>query len=240
MATVLITGANRGLGLELTRQYAARGWEVIACARRPEVAPDLAALAHASGGRVALERLDVTDHKGVDAAARRLAGRPIDVLFNSAGTMGRGSRVGAGFPASRFGEIDYADWEEIFRVNVEGPMKVTEAFVEHVARSAGRKVVALSSVVGSIASNTSGGLYAYRGSKAALNACMKSLAIDLGRSHGLVVAMLHPGWVRTDMGGPGASLSVDESVSGIADVIARERSTPGCRFLDYSGATLAW
>ena len=215
MATVLITGANRGLGLELTRQYAARGWEVIACARRPEAAPDLAALAHASGGRVALERLDVTDHKGVDAAARRLAGRPIDVLFNSAGTMGRGSRVGAGFPASRFGEIDYADWEEIFRVNVEGPMKVTEAFVEHVARSAGRKVVALSSVVGSIASNTSGGLYAYRGSKAALNACMKSLAIDLGRSHGLVVAMLHPGWVRTDMGGPHAARSVAEGADSI-------------------------
>ena len=240
MATVLITGANRGLGLELTRQYAARGWEVIACARRPEAATDLTALAHASGGRVALERLDVTDYKGVDAAARRLAGRPIDVLFNSAGTMGRGSRVGAGFPASRFGEIDYADWEEIFRVNVEGPMKVTEAFVEHVARSAGRKVVALSSVVGSIASNTSGGLYAYRASKAALNACMKSLAIDLGRSHGLVVAMLHPGWVRTDMGGPRADIDAPESVAGLLRVVDGLDAEKSGRFWRYDGSELPW
>ena len=240
MATVLITGANRGLGLELTRQYAARGWEVIACARRPEVAPDLAALAHASGGRVALERLDVTDHKGVDAAARRLAGRPIDVLFNSAGTMGRGSRVGAGVPASRFGEIDYADWDGIFRVNVTGPMKVTEAFVAHVARSSGRKIVAISSDLGSMASNASGKLYAYRASKAALNSCMKSLAIDLGRDRGLLVAVLHPGWVRTDMGTARASIGAPESVAGLIKVIEGLDAGKSGRFWRYDGAEVPW
>lgn len=240
MATVLITGANRGLGLEFTRQYAALGWEVIACARHPDAATALQALARDSAGRVMVEQLDVTDHASVDAAAHRLEGQAIDVLLNNAGTMGRGTTTHAGFPSNRFGEIDYADWEEIFRVNVEGPMKVTEAFVEHVARSAGRKVVALSSVVGSIASNTSGGLYAYRGSKAALNACMKSLAIDLGRSHGLVVAMLHPGWVRTDMGGPRADIDAPESVAGLLRVVDGLDAEKSGRFWRYDGSELPW
>jgi len=240
MATVLVTGANRGLGLEFTRQYAALGWDVIACARRPDAATDLAGLAHASGGRVVVEQLDVADHGSVDAAARRVGGRAIDLLLNSAGTMGRGSRVGAGFPTSRFGEIDYADWEEIFRVNVTGPMKVTEAFVDNVARSTGRRIVALSSVVGSIAGNTSGGLYAYRASKAALNAYMKSLAIDLGRERGLVVAVLHPGWVRTDMGGPRADIDAPESVAGLIKVIAGLDAGKAGRFWRYDGRELPW
>ena len=240
MATVLITGANRGLGLEFARQYAALGWQVIACARRPDTATALLALARDSAGRVTVEQLDVTDHASVDAAAHRLEGQAIDVLLNNAGTMGRGTTTHAGFPSNRFGEIDYADWEEIFRVNVEGPMKVTEAFVEHVARSAGRKVVALSSVVGSIASNTSGGLYAYRASKAALNACMKSLAIDLGRSHGLVVAMLHPGWVRTDMGGPRADIDAPESVAGLLRVVDGLDAEKSGRFWRYDGSELPW
>lgn len=240
MPTVLVTGSNRGLGLEFVRQYAAAGWDVIACARRPERAADLAALALAHEGRVQVEALDVTDHASIDAAARRLEGRAIDVLLCSAGTMGRGSTAGTGFPGSRFGEIDYADWEEIFRVNVTGPMKVIEAFVEHVARSAGRKVVALSSIVGSIASNTSGGLYAYRASKAALNAFMKSLAIDLGRSRGLVVAMLHPGWVRTDMGGPRADIDAPESVAGLIKVIEGLDAAKAGRFWRYDGSELPW
>ena len=240
MATVLITGANRGLGLEFAHQYAARGWDVIACARHPGAAGALAALARDSGGRVVVEALDVTDGASVGAAARRLEGRAIDVLLNSAGTMGRGSAAETGFPTQRFGEIDYADWEEIFRVNVEGPMRVTEAFVGHVARSTGRKIVAVSSVVGSIASNTSGGLYAYRASKAALNAYMKSLAIDLGRTHGLVVAVLHPGWVRTHKGGPRANIDAPESVAGLIGVIDGLDGERAGRFWRYDGAELPW
>jgi NAD(P)-dependent dehydrogenase (short-subunit alcohol dehydrogenase family) len=240
MPTVLVTGANRGLGLEFVRQYSALGWRVIACARRPQAAAELAALAQGSGGRVAVQQLDVADHASVDAAARRLAGQPIDVLLNCAGTMGRGSTAGTGFPTSRFGAIDYTDWEEIFRVNVEGPMRVTEAFAAHVARSTGKKVVALSSVVGSIASNTSGGLYAYRASKAALNAFMKSLAIDLGRTHGLVVAVLHPGWVRTDMGGPGADIDAPVSIAGLIGVIDGLDASKAGRFWRYDGSELPW
>jgi len=238
--TVLITGSNRGLGLEFTRRYAAAGWDVIACARRPGAASELGNLARDSGGRVAVETMDVTDHANIDAVARRLAGRAIDVLLNCAGTMGRGSRAGAGFPTSPFGETDYVDWDDIFRVNVTGPIKVTEAFVDHVARSAQKKCVALSSIVGSIASNTSGGLYAYRGSKAALNAVMRSLAIDLARTHGIVVATIHPGWVRTDTGGPHADIDVSESVAGVIDVIAALDAGKAGRFWRYDGAELPW
>lgn len=240
MATVLITGANRGLGLEFTRQYAALGWEVIACARRPEAATALMTLARDSGGRVVVEQLDVADHASVDAAARRLEGRAIDVLLNNAGTMGRGTTTHAGFPSNRFGEIDYADWDGIFRINVTGPMKMTEAFVGHVARSAGRKIVAISSDLGSMASNVSGKLYAYRASKAALNACMKSLAIDLGRDRGLVVAVLHPGWVRTDMGTARASIDPPESVAGLIRVIEGLDAAKAGGFWRYDGAEVPW
>ncbi len=240
MATVLITGANRGLGLEFTRQYATLGWEVIACARRPEAATALMTLARDSGGRVVVEQLDVADHASVDAAARRLEGRAIDVLLNNAGTMGRGTTTHAGFPSNRFGEIDYADWDGIFRINVTGPMKMTEAFVGHVARSAGRKIVAISSDLGSMASNVSGKLYAYRASKAALNACMKSLAIDLGRDRGLVVAVLHPGWVRTDMGTARASIDPPESVAGLIRVIEGLDAAKAGGFWRYDGAEVPW
>ncbi|MEZ5531275.1 MAG: SDR family oxidoreductase [Steroidobacteraceae bacterium] len=240
MATVLVTGANRGLGLEFVRQYAAAGWDIIACARRPEAATELAALARAGGGRIAVEALDVADHASVDAAARRLDGRAIDVLLLNAGTMGGGSRAGTGYPTSRFGAVNYEDWDTIFRVNVAGPMKVTEAFVAHVARSAQKKCVAISSIVGSIASIRSGGLYAYRGSKAALNAVMKSLAIDLARSHGIVVATVHPGFVRTDMGGPRADLDPPESVAGVIRVIDGLDASKAGRFWRYDGSELPW
>lgn len=240
MPLVLITGANRGLGLEFARQYAAAGWDVIACARKPEAAEALAALAAASDGRVVVEQMDVTDHASVDAAARRLEGRAIDVLLNSAGTMGRGTTGKEGFPTNTFGALDYTDFEEILRVNVVGPLKVTEAFVGHVARSSQKKCIAISSVVGSIAENTSGGLYAYRGSKAALNAVMKSLAIDLGSKRGILVAMLHPGWVRTDMGGPRASLEAPESVAGMIKVIAGLDAGQSGRFWRFDGKELPW
>jgi len=240
MPTVLVTGANRGLGLEFVRQYAAAGWDVMACARRPAEATALTALAGAGGGHVVVEQMDVTDHASVDAAARRLDGRAIDVLLNSAGTMGRGTTGSAGFPTNTFGALDYADFEDIMRVNVVGPLKVTEAFIGHVERSAQKKCIAISSVVGSIAENTSGGLYAYRASKAALNAAMKSLAIDLGGERGIVVAMLHPGWVRTDMGGPRAHIDAPESVAGMIEVIAGLDAGASGRFWRYDGKELPW
>jgi NAD(P)-dependent dehydrogenase (short-subunit alcohol dehydrogenase family) len=235
VATVLVTGASRGLGLELARQYAADGWEVIACARAPEAARPLAALAAAADSRISVERLDVTDFGAIDALAKALAGRAIDVLINCAGTMGQGTSGWSGF-----GKSDFAQWEQIFRLNAFAPIKMAEAFVAHVARSEQKKIVSVSTVMASMARNTLGGFYAYRGSKAALNAMMVSLALDLGRKHAIVAAVLHPGWVRTEMGGPRADIDAPTSVTGMRRVIAaldRERSG---RFWAYDGTELPW
>ena len=170
MPTVLVTGASRGLGLEFTRQYAAAGWQVIACARDPAAAADLRAVADGAAGRVAVQRLDVADHASIDRLSATLADARIDVLVNSAGTMGNGNFAAQGLAFGAFGTSDYDDWQRVFRLNVMGPMKMAEAFVQQVARSEQRKVVTLTSILGSIARNTRGSLYAYRASKAAVNA----------------------------------------------------------------------
>ena len=154
---------------------------------------------------------------------RRSRGAPIDVLLNSAGTMGQGSFATEGLAFGRFGSSDFDDWGQVFRVNVMGPMKMAEAFVDHVAASEQKKIVALTSVIGSISRNTAGSLYAYRASKAALNAVMRSMSIDLRKTHGILAAPLHPGWVRTDMGGPRADIDAATSVAGIRNVIAGTR-----------------
>lgn len=240
MPTVLVTGASRGLGLELVRQYAADGWEVLACARQPEGATELVALAAQGKGRIERHVLDLDDLATIDALAARLEGRPIDVLLNSAGTMGRGSFATQGIDFGRFGSSDFDDWATVLRVNVMGPMKMAEAFVEHVAASRQKKIVALSSVIGSIASNRIGSLYAYRASKAALNAVMRSLSIDLQKSHGIHVAPIHPGWVRTDMGGPRADIDAPASVAGIRKVIDALDAERAGRFWMYDGTELPW
>jgi NAD(P)-dependent dehydrogenase (short-subunit alcohol dehydrogenase family) len=232
VATVLITGASRGLGLEFARQYAAEGWEVLACARAPERAEGLQALAVPSSGRVALQALDVTDFGAIDELARRLRDAPIDVLINNAGTMGS--------PGGAFGSSDFADWGNTFRLNAFAPMKMAEAFAPHVARSAQKKIVSISTIMASMARNNMGGFYAYRASKAALNAIMVSLAIDLGRRHGIVAASLHPGWVRTDMGGPRAEIDPRTSVEGMRRVIAGLAREQAGRFWGYDGSELPW
>lgn len=245
MPTVLVTGAGRGLGLELARQYAAEGWQVIGTVRDPARAGALVQLAAAQPQQVRIETMDVADHASIDALAQRLrsssgAAQPIDVLVNSAGTMGSGNFAQQGIAFGRFGKSDFSDWEMVFRVNVIGPMKMAEAFVEHVAASEQRRLVALSSIIGSIARNEIGGLYAYRASKAALNAVMRSLAIDLGRKYKILVAPIHPGWVRTDMGGPRADLDPATSVAGIRKVIDGLDADKAGRFWMYDGTELPW
>lgn len=237
--SVLITGASRGLGLELTRQYAADGWRVYACARRPDEAAELAAIAAVSEGRVTPHAIDLLDHGTIERLARELDGAAIDVLLNVAGTMGRADFARQGVGAMPFGATDYDDFMDTLRVNLLAPLKVIECFVPHVERSAQKKVVTLSSVVGSIASNASGGLYSYRASKAAVNALMKALAIDLGR-RGIIALPMHPGWVRTDMGGPRAPLDAATSCAGIRRVIAGLTPADAGRFLQYDGQELPW
>lgn len=239
MPTILLTGASRGLGLEFARQYAADGWRVYACARNPQDSEGLAALVAASDGRVTAHALDVADHAAIDALAGSLAGVPIDVLLNNAGTMGAQSFARQGPTVQRFGQSDYADWEQMFRVNVLGPMKMAEAFVEHVAASEQKKIVTLTSIVGSIGSNAFGGMYAYRSTKAGANAIMKSMALDLAR-RGIAAAPLHPGWAKTDMGGTNAPVEPQDSVSGLRQVIAGLDKAKAGKFWQWDGTELPW
>ncbi len=238
MPTVLVTGANRGLGLELARQYADSGWTVIGCAREPASATELAGLT-ASGG-LELHALDVADHGSVDALSRRLSDRAIDVLVNCAGTMGKGSFATEFLAFGRFGASDFDDWTHVMRVNTLGPMKMAEAFVSQVARSQQKKLINVSSIVGSIAGNRAGSLYAYRASKAALNAVTRSLAIDLARDHGIIATVLHPGWARTEMGGPRADIDAATSAAGMRRVIAGLNPEQAGRFWMYDGSELPW
>jgi len=231
MATVLITGANRGLGLEFCRQYAEDGWEVIACCRDPGLAKDLARLVECYPA-IQVEALDVGDFAQIDALATKLSGRGVDVLINNAGVYRDKSGEG-------FGYLDYQAWADSFRINAQAPVKMTEAFLPHLKAGNHKLLVAVSSLMGSMADNTSGGSMLYRTSKAALNAAMKTLAIDLGK-HSIGVLTLHPGWVKTDMGGPNALIGVAESVAGMRAVIAGfSLSQSGC-FVNYSGKSMPW
>lgn len=216
--TALIIGASRGLGAGLVGELAKRGWQVSATVRDPARAPK---------GAARTLVCDIGDDASVAALEKALGDEKFDLLFVNAGVYGPRD----GTPAS----IGRDGFMELFWTNAVAPVRLLEKLAGH-AKPDG--VIALmTSRMGSQALNTGGG-DTYRASKAALN----SFAISWTKRANPTQAVLlfHPGWVRTDMGGPGASLSVDESVSGIADVIARERGTPGCRFLDYSGATLAW
>jgi len=240
LPSILITGASRGLGLELTRQYLESGWQIHAAVRDPARATELQALREQSAARLAVHALDVEDHVSIERLAADLAGTALDVLLNSAGTMGSGSFAKQGLNFGRFGASDYADWERVFRINVMGPMKMAEAFVEHVAASEQKKIVTLTSILGSIEKNRVGGLYAYRASKAAVNAIMRSMSIDLARSHGIRATALHPGWVKTDMGGPNADIDAAASARGMRDLIAKLDETMVGRYWMYDGTELPW
>jgi len=228
---VLTTAAGRGIGLEIVRQYAAEGWNVLACARSPEKATELSQIAEQSGGRVVIHRLDATDFAAIDELARKTAGQAIDVLINTAGMMGR---------TTSFGSSDYSEWERVFRLNTFAPTKMCEAFVQHVARSEQKKFVSLTTLMASIAKNELGAFYVYRGSKAALNAIMHSMSFDVGRKFGISVGLIHPGWVRTDMGGSQASVDVRTSVAGIRKVIAALKKENTGRFWNYDGEEFPW
>jgi NAD(P)-dependent dehydrogenase (short-subunit alcohol dehydrogenase family) len=226
MPNILITGANRGIGLEFARAFAADGWRVYAACRQPDKAQEPKDLP----GQITVHRLDVTDGLQVAGLARELAGQPIDILVNNAGIYG--SRAG-------FGQTDYDVWPQVFQVNVMAPLRLAEHFVEQLARSERRLIVNISSRMGSIAENSSGGRYVYRSSKAALNMVAKSLSIDLA-GRGITVVSFHPGWVQSDMGGPDAALTPGESVAGMRAVIARLGPSDNGKFFSYDGSEIPW
>jgi NAD(P)-dependent dehydrogenase (short-subunit alcohol dehydrogenase family) len=227
MSTVLVTGANRGLGLEFVRQYAADGWRVIATCRNPKGAKAL----RATDGDVKVRPLDVTDWAQVKALARALKTVPIDLLINNAGVYGPRKEV--------LGKIDVGAWDEVFHVNVMAPFLLSEVLVEQVAKSEKKTIVTVTSRMGSIALNASGGAYIYRSSKAAVNMVMKGLSMTL-KPRGIIVALVHPGWVRTDMGGAGADIAPEESVTAMRKVIAGLRPKHSGGFFNYDGAELPW
>jgi len=222
--TVLITGANRGLGLELARQFAADGWQVIGTAREPGEAKDLAAL------RVRVLELDVTSAASVDRLARELAEQPIDLLINNAGIF---PRVGT------LEETDFDDVARTYAVNTIGPMRVTRALLPNLRRGEGKQIVSITSGLGSITNNDSGRFYGYRESKAGLNMFTRSLAAELA-GEGFTCVVISPGWVRTDMGGPNATLSPEESIRGIRAVIARLTPDVTGTYWSYDGEQVPW
>lgn len=236
MKTAMVTGSNRGLGLEFVRQYAAEGWRVLALARSSSPQLEELRLRHTV---VSVYPLDVADHRQIDLLARQLNGEAIDILINNAGVYGDTPFNDGGVVAQSFGHVDYSDWERTIRINVFGPMKMAEAFVEHVARGQEKKIVTISSELGSMALNRTGGVYGYRSSKAAVNAVMKSMSIDLGK-RGVLVVTLHPGWVRTDMGGDRAPVAIAASITGLRAVIAHVTPDQAGRVLAYDGATLPY
>ena len=224
MARILITGANRGIGRALALELAARGHAVIAASRRAAEPP----FDDPGPSQISL---DVTDRRSIRAAAETLRDEALDILINNAGIFGP---RGAGL-----GRIDDAAWHEVMATNVIGAYRVSEAFLPHLRRGAARKLVTLSSRMGSMGANTSGGEYVYRSSKAAVNAVMRSLAVDLAPEK-FIVAVLHPGWVRTDMGGRAATLDVETSARGLAEVILGLTPDQSGGFFNYDGAPLVW
>ncbi len=229
--TVLVTGANRGLGLGFARHYAARGWRVLAGCRAPENAPGLARLAEAANGAVTVLPLDVTNAGQVANAGAMVGNGPLDLLVSNAGIWGQ--------ERSRFGRTDEEAWLQAFRVNCIAPIKLLETCADALARAPRGVAAHLTSRMGSIADNSIGGYYTYRSSKAALNAAVRSAAIDL-RPRGIVAIVLHPGWVRTDMGGPGATLSIDESVGAMTALFERVTLADSGRFFHCDGSELPW
>lgn len=232
MPTVLITGSNRGLGLEWVRQCAARGWRIRATCRDPDAAADLQALA-AQHPAVGIHRLDVTAPTQITALAQALGEDSLDLLVNNAGVYFE--RWGQ----DPVGRIDYAAWEATFRVNTLGPMRVTEALLAPLSRSTRPLVLAITSHMGSITDIAAPRDYAYRSSKAALNAAMRGLAHELS-PRGIGVLLLHPGWVRTRMGGASAPIAPEESVRGMLSLVERFELNLSGRFLRYDGTALPW
>lgn len=229
MPTVLITGANRGLGLEFVKQYAAAGWQVLAVCREPQKAEQLCSI-QAQNSLIEIYALNVTDFVQIDALAKQLANVAIDVLINNAGVYG---------DKNAFGQLDYHAWSDTLAVNTLAPVKMTEAFLPHVQRGKKKIVAVVSSQMGSIADNSSGGSLFYRSSKAGVNAAMKTLAYDLAQ-YSIGVLIFHPGWVKTDMGGNNALIEADESITGMRQIIEHFQLEQSGQFIKYNGDIIPW
>mgnify|MGYP003634689590 CR=1 FL=1 len=232
MKTVLITGANRGIGLEFVRQYAMDGWRVLACSRDPKKADALNSLATQYSKTIVVHALDVANHQQIEQLSEMLISESIDLLINNAGI----------YPSARtdsFGNTNYDAWACAFQINTMAPLKMAELFMRQVTRSGMKTIVAITSKMGSVADNSRGGSYVYRSSKSAVNIVVKSLAIDLKASN-VTAILLHPGWVRTDMGGPNGLISTEQSVTGMRSVLSNLTLADSGKFFAFDGQIVPW
>lgn len=225
--TVLITGANRGLGLEFVKQYAMSNYEVIACTRKLTKKDDLHKLQLAYKN-ISIYALDVKNFLSIDQFSKTFK-KPIDILINNAGV----------YPDSSIDHIDYEAWLDAFKINTLAAFKITRAFLPHLKKGDLKKVASLTSKMGSIDDNSGGSEYLYRSSKTALNMVMKSLSIDL-KPYDLALITLHPGWVRTDMGGPNGLIDAVESVAGMKHQIDKLSIKTTGQFIAYDGKKIPW
>jgi len=226
--TVVITGAGRGIGRRLVELYLDAGDQVVAGVRDPAAVRELQQ--GSGGGDLEVCALDVRDGGSVQRLADALGGRRVDLLINNAGVMG-GDR-------QSLDDMDYDAWRDALEVNTLAPFRVTTALLPNLARAPQPKIITLTSQMGSLSRN-SPGAFAYRSSKAAANKVMQVLALDL-KARGMIVCPMHPGWVRTDMGGPNAAISVEDSARGLVEVIERLGMAESGRFWTWDGAEHPW
>ena len=230
MSNYLVTGTNRGIGLEFVKQLLARGDTVLATCRDMDKAEELVTLKD-SHETLSVHELDVTSAESMANFPKRLEGRAIDVFINNAGIYGpRGAS---------FGKVDGKEWAQVLEVNAIAPVLLTQLLMEHLRKGRDKKLVYISSKMGSIGDNSGGGQYIYRSSKTALNAAVKSLSIDLADA-GFAATVIHPGWVQTDMGGPNALIDTKTSVSGMLQVIDKLKLDNAGQFYNYDGEIIPW
>jgi len=236
MPTVLITGANRGLGLEFAKQYAAENWSVLATARDPEKAQELKQIA-SRHRTVSTHALDIADDESIEELVDELDGKSLDLLIHNSGIYPQ--------KGQKFGEIDYDGWRGALETNLFGPIRLTEALVQNIATSDRKQIAAISSSMASLRGVQGGSVaqagiaYQYRTSKTALNMAMSVLSTELA-PQGISVVMIDPGWVKTDMGGPNAQLTPQQSISGIRKVLAGDPMEISGKFIGYDGVVRPW
>jgi len=232
MKTVyFITGTSRGIGLEFTKQLLKKGDIVLAGLRRPENPPELMKLKSRYSEHLHLFKLDVTKENMINEVAKKIPVERIDVLINNAGILDR---------TNSFGSLNFEEILKVINTNTLGPLRMTQALFPFLLKSSKPRIVNVSSIMGSISDTYGGGSsYGYKISKAALNMVTRMLAGDL-RSYGIIVVSVHPGWVRTDMGGPGAPVTPEESVKGLIKVIENLKIEDSGSFIEYTGHKLNW
>ena len=237
MPTILITGANQGLGLEFSRQYAADGWHVIACCRTPDSADALSELT-AGDAQITIEQLDVRDHAAIEALGKKYTGVPLDILLNNAGIIGP-VPIADNIQRQHFGSMDYEVWRDVFETNTFAPVKLDEVFIDNLAVGDQKKIVNISSNVSSIAEMTIPAI-AYASSKTALNRAMTIIAEQL-KERGIIVAMFCPGYVKTRMDAYGyATVEIEQSITALRPLIASLKIDDTGSFRNFEGRTIAW